>query len=408
MKPKDQVPAARLWAAYNYPYMASALFALRFVPDDKVEQIAGDEYFRVYINYEATNDWPVDVLGVEMIHQVGHLLRGHALRAREIELRESDLFRWVDAVDAELNDDLLEGHPLPEASASPDELGLPDSLFGEEYFFRGTTRTGRQRDCGSSAHGNLRPWEEPPPKQGRDGVTAEERELIKRRVASDALAHQRNHGSTPAGMLRWANSLLAPQVDWRTELGAKLRRGISEITGSVDYSYQRPNRRHSFASKVILPNLRARTPEVSVVLDTSASMNEELLGQALSEIDGLLSTGGIRFDSVRVFTCDSEAGSPQKVRKASDIQLIGGGGTDLSQGIMAAVQTRPNPNLLLVVTDGWTLWPESSPNGSRTIAVLVGEDPPGTPDWVERVVVREAKGRMEIEQLNRVTLDLPN
>ena len=393
MSPEDQISAARLWAAYSYPYLASALFALRVIPDNKVNQIAGDEYFRVYMNHDSTHDWPVDALGVEMIHQVGHLLRGHAPRAREIELRESDLFRWVDAMDAELNDDLLEGHPLPKGSASPHELGLPESLLGEEYFFMGTIRSERQRDCGSSAHGNPRPWDEPPPKQGKDGVSAEEKELIRQRVASDALAHHRNHGSTPAGMLRWANSLLTPQVDWRTELGAKLRRGIAEITGAVDYSYRRPNRRQSFASKVILPNLRAPAPEVSVVLDTSASMNEELLADALSEIDGLLSTGGIRFESVRVFTCDSEAGSPQKVRKASDIQLIGGGGTDLSQGILAAVQTRPSPDLLLVVTDGGTHWPESPPSRTRTVAVLVGEDPPSTPDWLERIVVREPASR---------------
>ncbi|MEC7827801.1 MAG: VWA-like domain-containing protein [Actinomycetota bacterium] len=393
MKPKDQVSAARLWAAYNYPYLASALFALRFVADDKVDQIAGDEHFRVYINYGSAHDWPVEVLGVEMIHQVGHLLRGHAPRAQEIELRESDLFHWVDAMDAELNDDLLDGHVLPEGSASPDELGLSESLFGEEYFFRGTPRNEPQRDCGSSAHGNPRPWDEPPPKQGKDGVTEEEKDLIRQRVASDALTYHRNHGSTPAGMLRWANSLLTPQVDWRAELGAKLRRGIAEIAGAVDYSYQRPNRRQSFASKIILPNLRAPTPEVSVVLDTSASMNEELLADALSEIDGLLSTGGIRFESVRVFTCDSEAGSPQKVRKASEIQLIGGGGTDLSQGILAAVQTRPSPDLLLVVTDGGTLWPESPPSRTRTIAVLVGDDPPSTPDWLERVVVKESDSR---------------
>jgi len=393
MNPEDQVSAARLWAAYSYPYLASALFALRVVQDDKVDQIAGDEYFRVYINYDAASDWPVDVLGVELIHQVGHLLRGHASRAREIELRTSDLYRWVDAMDAELNDDLLDGHALPKGSASPEELGLPESLFGEEYFYRGTTRPATQRDCGSSAHGNPRPWDEPPPRQRKDGVTAEEKELIRQRVASDALAHHRNHGSTPAGMLRWANSLLTPRVDWRAELGAKLRQGIAEITGAVDYSYQRPNRRQSFASKVILPNLRAPAPEVSIVLDTSASMNEELLADALSEIDGLLSTGGVRFESVRVFTCDSEAGFPQKVRKASDIQLIGGGGTDLSQGILAAVQTRPSPDLLLVVTDGGTLWPESPPRRTRTIAVLVGEDPPSTPDWLERIVVKESVNR---------------
>jgi len=390
MKPEERISAARLWAAYNYPYLASALFALRFVADERVSHIAGDEYFRVYISDEASSAWSVDLLGVEMIHQVGHLLRGHASRAREIDLQETDLFRWVDAMDAELNDDLQEGDPLPKDSASHEELSLPDSLFGEEYFFMGSTRTGKRRDCGSSAHGNPRLWDEPSPQQSTDGVTAEEKELIKRQVASDALAHQRNHGSIPLGMLRWANSLLEPQVDWRSELGAKLRQGISEIAGAVDYSYGRPNRRYAFVPDVILPSLSSRTPEVSVVLDTSASMSEELLGQALSEIDGLLSTGGIRFESVRVFTCDSEAGSAQRVRAASELQLVGGGGTDLVQGISAAVRTRPSPDLLVVVTDGWTTWPEAPPNRTRTVAVLIGEDPPSTPEWLQRVVVNES------------------
>ena len=72
---------------------------------------------------------------------------------------------------------------------------------------------------------------------------------------------------------------------------------------------------------------------------------------------------------------------------------LGGGGTDLSQGILAAVQTRPSPDLLLVVTDGGTLWPESPPRRTRTIAVLVGEDPPSTPDWLERIVVKESVNR---------------
>ena len=208
-------------------------------------------------------------------------------------------------------------------------------------------------------------------------------------MASDTVAHHRNYGSTPDSWLRWANGLLETRVDWRAELGATLRRGIAEITGAVDYSYQRPSRRWSYASKVILPSLRSRLPEISLVLDTSASMSEELLGQALAEIDGLMCAAGIRFNLLRVFTCDSVAGTPQRVRRSSDLNLIGGGGTDLGQGINAAVQTRPLPDLLLIMTDGWTPWPESVPNGVRAVAVLINDDPPVTPDWLERVEIRE-------------------
>ncbi|MDP7067057.1 MAG: VWA-like domain-containing protein [Acidimicrobiales bacterium] len=389
MNSEERLVAARLWAAYNYPYLASALFALSFVPDDKVDGIAGDEHFRIYVDHDETSSWEVDMLGAEMVHQVGHLLRGHAARAREIGLRESELLHWVDATDAEINDDLIEGHPIPDEAATAEGLGLPESLFGEEYFYKGTRRVDNSRDCGSSAHGNPRPWDEPSEGSSGRGIGAEERDLIRRQVASETIAHHRNYGSTPDSWLRWANGLLEPRIDWRTELGATLRRGITEITGAVDYSYQRPSRRWSYASKVILPSLRSRLPEISVVLDTSASMSEELLGQALAEIDGLMSAAGIRFNLLKVFTCDSAVGTPQRVRRSSDLNLIGGGGTDLSQGINAAVQTRPIPDLLLIMTDGWTPWPDSVPNGIRVVAVLINEDPPATPDWLERVEIRE-------------------
>ena len=36
MSSEERMVAARLWAAYNYPYLASALFAMRFISDETV------------------------------------------------------------------------------------------------------------------------------------------------------------------------------------------------------------------------------------------------------------------------------------------------------------------------------------------------------------------------------------
>ncbi len=389
MSSEERIVAARLWAAYNYPYLASALFAMRFISDETVGGVAGDEHFRIYVDHAETRDWEVEMLGVELVHQVGHLLRGHASRAREIGIQEAELTHWIDASDAEINDDLETGHPVPLNAASADELGMPDSLFGEEYFFQGTPRVSSSRDCGSSAHGNPRSWDQPYGDDNDRGIGSEERDLIRRRVASETVAHHRIYGSTPGGWLRWADLVLEPQVDWRKELRNTLRRGITEVTGAVDYSYQRPSRRWRSSSKVILPSLKSRLPEISIVLDTSASMSEELLSQALGEIDGLMSAAGIRFNFLKVFTCDSVVGKPQIVRHSSDLNLIGGGGTDLSQGIDAAAQSYPPADLLIIITDGFTPWPESCPNGIRAVAVLINEDPPTTPDWLDRVEIRE-------------------
>ena len=389
MNQVERMTSARLWAAYHYPYLASALFAVRFIDADNIGGVAADEHFRIYVDHEYTSGWSSQLLGVEMVHQVSHLLRGHAFRAREIGLVEDDVFHWVDAVDAEINDDLMASHAAPVNSALPVDLKLASSLFAEEYFVNGERRSEQQRDCGSAAHGDPRRWEEPPPLNHSDGVRKEEADLIRRRVASEILSHERSHGDSPAGLLRWANGLLNPRVDWRRELGATLRRGVAEISGAVDYSYRRPSRRASCSPDVILPSLRRRVPLVSVVCDTSASMSERLLAEALSEIDGLLVSSGVRLDAVRVFTCDAEPGPAQLVRSASEVMLVGGGGTDLTVGINAAILSVPRPDLVVVITDGWTPWPAMAPRAVRTLAVLLGEHPPPPPDWVQGVVVED-------------------
>ena len=104
----DRLASARLWAAYHNPYQASALFAIRFVPAENKSGVAADEHFRMYVDPQQTADWTSQLLGVEMVHQVSHLLRSHASRAREIGLVRDDMLHWVDAVDAEINDDLID------------------------------------------------------------------------------------------------------------------------------------------------------------------------------------------------------------------------------------------------------------------------------------------------------------
>ena len=383
----DRLASARLWAAYNYPYLASALFAIRFVPAENKSGVAADEHFRMYVDPQQTADWTSQLLGVEMVHQVSHLLRSHASRAREIGLVRDDMLHWVDAVDAEINDDLIDTHVAPADSALPADLGLAPALFAEEYFINGERRFGKQRDCGSAAHGDPRQWEEPPARDDVEGVRTHEADLIRRRVASEVLDHERRHGTSPGGLLRWADSLLNPRVDWRKELGATLRRGVAEISGAVDYSYRRPSRRAWCSPDVILPSLRRRLPHVAVVCDTSASMSKSLLAEALTEIDGLLTANGVRLDAVKVFTCDVEAGPAQLVRSASQVRLVGGGGTDLTVGIDAAVQSKPRPDLVVVITDGCTPWPASAPRAVRTLGVLLGENPPPHPGWVEGVTI---------------------
>ncbi|RSS94279.1 VWA-like domain-containing protein, partial [Streptomyces sp. WAC05950] len=69
-----------------------------------------------------------------------------------------------------------------------------------------------------------------------------------------------------------------------------------------------------------------------------------------------------------------------------EVTLAGGGGTDMRVGISAALAMPDRPNVVVVLTDGYTPWPDETPS-CRLIAALIGENPPAPPSWVETVRV---------------------
>ena len=71
-----------------------------------------------------------------------------------------------------------------------------------------------------------------------------------------------------------------------------------------------------------------------------------------------------------MFTVDSRSSAPQKLRNVRDLQLSGGGGTDMRVGISAALEH--GANIIIVMTDGYTPWPEAAPRGTKVICCLVG------------------------------------
>jgi predicted metal-dependent peptidase len=347
---------------------------------------------------EVTAGWTPAQLGSVLIHHVCHLLRAHGERARGTGVRPDEAADWIRAGDAEINDDLVPaGLELPGRPVLPRDLRAEDGLLAEQYFdgmrraARTPSRAGADNparsgqwldwlDCGSGADGIPRPG------QGQGGLPRWQAELLQRQVAQDVMAHGKQPGTVPAGLLRWAEEVLTPKVNWRALLAAELRRAVAEVSGAVDYSYRRPSRRSAVAGQVVLPALRRPVPEVAVVCDTSGSMTEDLLAMVLAEVEGLLRALGLA-RQVRVLACDTAVAPAQRVSSARQVQLIGGGGTDMGAGIAAAAALRPKPAVTVVLTDGYTPWPAAAPKGMRVVVGLIGTQAPQAPPWARAVRV---------------------
>lgn len=370
----DKLFAARLLAVRARPYLATALYALHLVESRRVPTMGVDRYWRCYVSPAFVDRTSVEELASILVHEVSHLLRDHHGRsdrfAREHNLTgPGERLRMNIAADAEINDDAYgDGLVRPEGAVLPATLGLPDGELMEDYLHQ--FRLGQHTqdmawlDCGSGADGLDREWELGP--DGADGLTEQERDAVRFRVAQGIIGRP---GDTPGGWRRWAEEALHPPQPWRDLLGAAIRSAVSAPGVVEDYTYGRPARRSAGLPGVVLPSLRRTPPRVSVVIDTSGSVSDAELGSALLETAAVCRAVGGRRDLVTVLSCDAAARIVDPLCRADGIPLIGGGGTDLRTGFAKALRAQHRPDVIVVLTDGWTAWPTSRPP-CRTVVGL--------------------------------------
>ena len=245
-------------------------------------------------------------------------------------------------------------------------------------------------NCGSAADGIAREWEQAAPGTGAgvaDGVDDGDGELLRKAVAEAVRDHARSHpGQAPGNWLSWADGLLEPVVDWRRVLASTVRSSLASIAGRRDYTYSRPSRRSAALPTIVMPAMRApEPPNVAIVVDTSGSMNG-LLPAALSEIEGVLKALGVARTKSRVIACDVRAFKAQKIKRAADVALKGGGGTNMIAGLVAATELRPRPAIVIVLTDGYTPWPKVAPDpAADVIVVLLDTGSPPPPAWARTI-----------------------
>ncbi|WP_286961102.1 DUF2201 family putative metallopeptidase [Arsenicicoccus sp. UBA7492] len=405
----------RLVAAESVPYFMHALYAVRPVSLPGLGTVGVDGQWRLYADptlLVGPDAWDARTLGAVLAHEVGHLLRDHHGRSVVLAQPVSRL-AWNLAGDAEINDDLLAaGIPLPDGCVTPEGIGCVPGDLAERYYDHLT----RERalgalaalddggpGCGSGCGGQALSGELPsggglPTEGGGDDpaapVSAAEGRAIRRTVAAEVASAvaAKGRGSTPAGVQRWAAGVLAPPtVPWDRVLRATVRRAVADRAGRVDYTYRRPSRRT--APGIVKPSMRAPSITVALVVDTSGSMSTRDLDAAMSEVQGVLRSGGIARDRVQLVDCDAAVGHARRIRSAAAVALAGGGGTDMRVGITAAERLKPCPDLTIVLTDGYTPWPDA-PGRSRLVCAVIGDaTPPPPPAWATTVHVPSAAPR---------------
>ena len=405
----QKVAAAKLWLISPAPgaptadgprdltYLAQALYALIPIASDEIPRMSCDEWWRIYINAAWLERATIREIGEELAHLTWHLLVDHTKRARDQYVDRSTASAWNRAADVTISHTLDQEQLRPEGLPTASELRMSAGLSAEEYFavtsrlpVGGDVSNGSLDSadgCGSGADGLSRRHEYGPDTDMGAVSTFDARE-IRRRVAIDYQERATQRGHEPGDALRWVRSILAPNVPWEPLLTGAVRRALGWAAGRGDFTYTRPSRRASTTPGIVLPGQHRPIPRLSIVVDTSASVDDELLARALGEVDGAISALGVPGSNVTVYSVDAAVHAVKKVRRAQDAKLIGAGGTDLRIGLRAVEQERPRPDVIIVFTDGDTPWPASPPPGAAVIAAILGRNRelmPPTPKWITRV-----------------------
>jgi predicted metal-dependent peptidase len=388
--------AARVRASYQRAYFAPALFNLIPVKTDQIASMAVDSRWRLYYNDAWVATHTVEENAAALIHEVSHLLREHEARKQAAAVKNDTL--WNTAADCEINDDLIaEGLPLPDDPPQPGKFGLKNGENAETYYrqlvkgsdsftkLHNDAHSPAAHDCGSGAHGEWRPWELPDDDGsagGVPGVDPVKAELVRREVAHRILDRSGDAGDVSLGWRRWAGTILTPKVDYMATIRHAVRKALRESTlGRYDRSYRRPHRRQAAYGEFIMSSFYQPRPRPGFLIDTSSSMQDTQLARAVAELGGLTRQLGYSTEVV-VACCDAAVHDVRKVFSAAQVELYGGGGTDIGAGLRWFTDRKSGPiDLLVVVSDCHTPWPEEPPP-FPVITIRVGDGTP--PPWGDR------------------------
>jgi hypothetical protein len=242
---------------------------------------------------------------------------------------------------------------------------------------------------GSGADGDPRDYEEEPNDNWETFQEDKLLEAIEQKIEEEE--QERGIGTIPGELKRVIKNKLRPQPNPWDVLRSTVAKAIANSRGAPDSTYRRMSRRQSIMpDDTRLKGQQRYSPSAACVIDTSGSMTSECLAKALVVVQqGLKAIG-----KLPVITCDARVTGDRVLTAVSqDFVLAGGGGTDMRVPI-AHAEKEYRPDVIVLVTDGYTPWPSKPTKGQLIVACTT--DCQGIPPWAKTVRIPNAPNKEEL------------
>ena len=189
-----------------------------------------------------------------------------------------------------------------------------------------------------------------------------------------AKSRGKSTGNLPAGIERALKDLLESKTDWRVLLNDFIQEEV------VDYSFLPPDRRFA-DSPFLLPDFNdteAVVRNILFMIDTSASMTEEEVTQAYSEVKGAIDQFGGKLEGWLGFF-DAKVVPPVPFTDENEFRVIrpkGGGGTSFEAIFRYVREEMVDMEIasIIILTDGFAPFPEKEATMGIPVLWMINND----------------------------------
>lgn len=237
--------------------------------------------------------------------------------------------------------------------------------------------------CGSAAGGTGDDELDEPSDEEREEVEREER-----KQARDIMDEYERNGYSPFGggaesIVGNAKATLeVGEHDWRATFATVVRNAMEQATDEAeDFTFKRMSRRSASFDDIVIPGSFRPIPNLTVVVDSSGSMDAEKVTRAMTEVAAILER--LAIPAFRATLCATEVEHEAVIRQRSDVATLldyaSFGGTDMMEGITEAVTK--GAEVVVCLTDCECSWDDVPPfNGVPVIVGYVGRGNAANPD----------------------------
>jgi predicted metal-dependent peptidase len=222
------------------------------------------------------------------------------------------------------------------------------------------------------------------PTEGKDGnlsskskpkYNEEERKKIRDEIKDSLINSAKtceNAGSLPSGVQRIIKDLTEPKMDWRDLIAQTIQSTIKS-----DFSWMRPSRK-GWHTDVILPGMvPENTIDVSIGLDMSGSISNEMGRDMLSEVKGIM--GQFSSFKIKLWCFDTQVYNyaefdESNLDEIDSYEPTGGGGTDFMCNYNYMKENDIQPDRFIMFTDGYPCGEWGDENYCDTVYIIHGND----------------------------------